>query len=86
MLKLYRKVNHLADLCTQATASYERTHAVSKSLFTSKTFWFNALTSAAELAQLLSQVHLVPPGALALAGSLINIGLRMVTTQPVHVV
>lgn len=85
MLKLYRKVNQVVSLFQQATASYERTHAVSKSLFASKTFWFNALSAGAEALQLISKTQIVPPGAIAIVSGFVNIALRMVTTQPVHV-
>jgi len=84
--KLARKVNKVLSLFHQATASYERTHVVSKSLFASKTFWFNVLSAGGEVVQLLSGVHVVPAGTLAVAGGIINIGLRFVTEQPVHVV
>jgi hypothetical protein len=84
--KLARKVNREVSLIQQATASYERTHDVSKSLFASKTFWFNLLTGAGELVQVATQTHIVPAGTVAVAAAVINIGLRFVTDQPVHVV
>lgn len=60
--------------------------ANSKSLWKSKTMWFNLLTAAAELAQVLSGTRLVPTETLAVASAVINIGLRLVTDTPVHVV
>lgn len=86
LLKLYSKGNRLVSLFQQGTASYERSHDMSKSLFASKVFWFNALTAAGELVQVLTQTRIVPAGTLAIIGSCVNIGLRLVTTQPVHVV
>lgn len=57
----------------------------SKSLFASRTFWFNALSASAEVLQLVSQTQIVPPGTIAIVSGLVNIGLRMITTQPVHI-
>lgn len=54
---------------------------MSKSIFKSKTFWFNILTIAAEVAQVLP----IPPGTLTVIAAVINVGLRTVTTDPVHV-
>lgn len=57
-----------------------------KSIFASKTFWFNLLTGAGTVLGTAS--GMVPPPALpyvAAASALINIGLRFVTTQPVSV-
>lgn len=55
-----------------------------KSLFQSRTFWFNLLSAAAEVAQTLSGTQVVPAGAMLVASNAINIGLRMVTDRPVH--
>lgn len=84
--KLLRKVTKVERLWQDATASYERTHDVSKSLFASKTFYFNLFTAAGEIAQMLAGIHVVPAGTLAIAASVINVGLRLTTDQPVHVV
>ena len=53
-----------------------------KNLFKSKTFWWNVLTIAAELSQILP----LPPGTVAIISSVVNIGLRILTTEPVKVV
>ena len=82
VLKIYTKANRLLSLFQSATGSYERTNNMSKSLWVSKTFWFNVLTAGAELTQVLP----LPAGYLTLAASLINIALRFVTSTPVHVV
>jgi len=82
LLRIYVKANRLLSLFQSATDSYERTHSMSKSIWVSKMFWFNLLTAAAELTQVLP----LPAGTLAIATSLINIGLRIVTDQPVHLV
>jgi hypothetical protein len=51
-----------------------------KPLWKSKTFWFNALTIATEVANIAP----LPPGASVVVGALVNIGLRMVTAEPVR--
>lgn len=56
---------------------------MSKSLFKSRIFWANALSAMAELSGALS--GFIPPGALTLATNVINIALRLVTSQPVTV-
>lgn len=82
VIKIYKRVKKLLDLFEQATLSYEsNNHIMSKSLFASRTFWFNALTIALEVAQVLP----LPPGAVIIGSSLINIALRYVTSKPVHV-
>lgn len=54
---------------------------MSKSLLKSKVFWFNVLTAAAELSNVLP----LPAGTAVLVASVVNIGLRFVTAEPVHV-
>ena len=73
-IRILRRAQKLFGLLEEAT--------VSKSLFKSKTFWFNILTAAAELSQVLP----IPPGILVIVASVINVGLRVVTDKPVHVV
>lgn len=73
--KLYRKVNKVAE---QMQAANE-----TKTLWKSRTFWFNILTGAAEVAQYAGGLNLVPPGVLGIAGAVINIGLRLVTDKPI---
>ena len=58
----------------------ERT-TVDKSLFQSKTFWFNVLTGVADIAGLLP----IPSQYTALIMAIVNIGLRIVTDQGVTV-
>ena len=74
LLTIYRRANRVADLLQEAS--------VSKSLFTSKLFWFNLLTGAAALVNVIP----LPPEYTAVAVAIVNIGLRLVTTTPVHVV
>ena len=75
--KLFRKGKAVAEQIEAANAS--------KSLWRSKTFWFNLLTAVGELVQVLSGTTLVPPGTLAIVAAVINIGLRTITNEPVHV-
>lgn len=71
--KIYRAAQRLAGRFEEAS--------VSKSLFTSKTWWFNVLSIAAELTNILP----LPPGTVLIATNVINIALRFVTDKPVHV-
>ena len=71
--KILRRAQKLFGLLEEAS--------VSKSLFKSKTFWFNILTAAAELSQVLP----IPAGTLVIVASIINVALRFVTDEPVHV-
>lgn len=82
LLRILGKANRLFSLLQQGTASYERTHDVSKSLFASKIFWFNLVTAAVELSGVLP----LPPGVAVAVVGVGNVVLRLLTTQPVHVV
>ena len=73
MIKLYRTGQRLAGYFEEAQ--------VSKSLFISKTFWFNVLTAAAEIAGIVP----LPPGTAVLIVAGINVALRVITKGPVHV-
>lgn len=55
---------------------------MSKSILTSKTFWFNVLTAGADLLQVLP----LPQGWSVPTLAVINIVLRAITTTPVHIV
>jgi hypothetical protein len=72
--KIYRKANRLGNLLEEGR--------MKKSLWKSKTFWFNVLTAAGELAQVIP----LPPGTTILITNVINIGLRLITKEPVKVV
>lgn len=50
-----------------------------KSLFKSKTFWFNVLTAGASVTGVLPEKYALPVAAV------VNIGLRLVTNQGVGV-
>ena len=54
---------------------------MSKAIWKSKTFWFNALTAVAELTQVLP----LPAGTVTIIATIVNVGLRFVTSEPVHV-
>jgi hypothetical protein len=71
---IYRKANTVVGLVKEAH--------MSKSLLTSKTFWINVLTASADLFQVLP----LPPGWSVPTLAVINIVLRTITTQPVHIV
>ena len=73
MFTIYRRAQKLAGYMEEA--------AMSKSLWKSRTFWFNLLTAAAELTAVLP----LPPGTLTIAAAVINVALRLVTSEPVHV-
>ena len=59
--------------------------ANTKSLWASKTVWFNLLSALLEVFQLVTQYQLLPPGVTTVAVNIINIILRMITTQAVTV-
>ena len=54
---------------------------MNKSLFKSKTFWFNLLTAGAEFAQIIP----LPPGTSLIISNITNIGLRLITDKAVTV-
>ena len=56
---------------------------MSRSLFVSKSFWLNVLTSSVEVTGALAGV--IPPGALTLLLAGFNVAIRLVTKGPVHV-
>ena len=74
LVNIYRKAMKLAGLLEEAK--------MSKSLFSSKLFWFNVLTATAGLLGVIP----LPPEYVAVGTGVINIALRFVTTSPVHVV
>ena len=84
LLTVYRRASRLYDLLAAASLSHERNlmDPKTKSLFASKTFWFNVITAAAELLQVLP----VPAGTVAIGAAVVNIALRFVTDQGVHIV
>ena len=73
--KVWRKLNPIIQLI--------REESMSKSLFKSKTFWVNVLTAGVELSGVLTGV--VGPGVLQIVTNVLNIALRLVTSQPVSV-
>jgi hypothetical protein len=81
MLRVYTRARRLLSLLEQGTRSYERTHDMSKSLFASKTFWFNVVTAAVELTGVLP----VPAGVSTAVVGVGNIVLRLLTNKPAHV-
>lgn len=81
-LKILTRAQRLFSLVEKGAASYERTHDVSKSLFASKTFWFNVITAAVELSGVLP----IPAGTAAAVVGVGNVLIRLLTDQPVHVV
>jgi Mg2+/citrate symporter len=70
---------HVTDTLTQEIPQMD-----SKSIFKSKTFWFNVLSAAAEVSGALTGV--VPPGTLTLIVNGINVGLRLLSDRPAHLI
>tara|TARA_R110000765_G_scaffold71452_3_gene138688 strand:- start:688 stop:939 length:252 start_codon:yes stop_codon:yes gene_type:complete len=68
MLRVYRRASQFFDIMKRGT--------MNKSLFRSRTFWFNLLTAGASIFEVVP----VPPETAAIVISLINIGLRLLTT------
>ena len=54
-----------------------------KSIFASKTLWFNALTGGLAILQALSVVGLISQSYLAIGMAIGNALLRLVTTEPI---
>ena len=84
MMRLYRRVNKVANLLRDAMRSYERDPM--KSLFSSKIFWLNLISATIEVLQYLSVMELAPPGVIAVSVNLLTIALRMITTASVYIV
>lgn len=82
LAKIYKRANRLMSLLEEGTKSYERNgQMASKSLFASKTFWFNVVTAAVELTGVLP----VPPGVATSVVAVGNIALRLLTNKAVYV-
>lgn len=73
-VKIPRKAQKLFGLLEEAS--------VSKSMFKSKTFWWNMVSGVVELSGILS----LPPGTATVIAAVGNILLRRLTSTPVHVV
>ena len=54
-----------------------------KNLFKSKTFWFNVITIAIGIVEVISKVYVIPADILALINGIGNVVLRMFSGQPV---
>lgn len=80
LARIYNRAQILLDLLQEATVQHER-NPMSKSLFKSKTFWFNIVTATLQLSQVLP----LPVEYTALIVGVGNIALRFVTETPVHV-
>lgn len=62
---------------------------ISKSIWQSKTFWTNVIVAGSALIAVPELQAVLPDNAmqyLVVAQSVANIGLRIISTQPVHVV
>lgn len=56
---------------------------MTKAWWKSRTIWVNVLGGVVEGGQLLSQVHIVPPGTVTMTLAIANIALRRLTNQPI---
>ncbi len=85
-IKILTRAQRLASLLERGSKDWDarkrKGEDMSKSIFASKVFWFNILTAAAELTQVIP----LPAGTVTIIAAVINVGLRMVTEKPVHVV
>lgn len=84
VLKILSRASTLFGLLERGSKDWDNRKLegdVSKSLFKSKTFWFNVLSAAAELSGVLP----LPAGVSTLVVNVVNIGLRLLTETPVHV-
>ena len=59
---------------------------MSKSIFKSRTFWFNLAAAGLEVVNLLGVPLGIPPGTVILVVTAGNIVLRKLTDTPVHVI
>ena len=73
--RLWRKAAPLLSLVQEVS--------VSKNLLKSRIFWANVITAAIELSGVLGGI--VPTGTLQIVTNVLNIALRLVTSQPVTV-
>jgi hypothetical protein len=74
LMRLMKRANTLGNLLERGS--------MNKSLWKSKTFWFQVLSAAAAL----SGVIPMPPATVAVVTAVINVGLRLITSEPVAVV
>lgn len=83
-IKLYKRVDKVLDLLEEATESHEKSKVdkMTKSLFKSKTFWFNLITGLLAVSDVLP----IPVEYQALIVALGNVVLRFLTDKAVHVV
>lgn len=56
-----------------------------KSIFASKTIWFNVLTALAAIIAAPEIASVISPQTLLIAVTIINVALRLITTQPVGI-
>lgn len=86
LLRIATRANKLLSLFQRASDDWDtrkrKGESMSKSLFASKTFWFNALSAVVELTQILP----LPVGTVAAIAAVANVGLRLISNQPVHIV
>jgi hypothetical protein len=86
VIKTGLRFKRLLEHFENGTKDWERRRAagddMSKSLFQSKVFWVNAISLGLELTRILP----IPPGTLLVVTNVLNIGLRILTVQPVHVI
>ena len=69
---------------TLANTVEELKMSKSKGIWRSRVFWANVLTAAVELSGALS--GFLPPGVLQVGTNVMNVLLRLITSEPVHIV
>jgi hypothetical protein len=72
--RFYRSMRRLVGVYEEAK--------VSKNFWKSKTIWMNVLSAAVELTGLLP----IPAGTTVIIVNVLNIALRFVTSEPVHLI
>lgn len=71
------------DAVSKAKQDLKEKHMTAKSIFSSKTFWFNLIGSAVQVADSVGAWNLIPQPWGVAAQGIVNIILRAITVEPV---